>query len=168
MNIGKIMLSPQKNGYFMKSPQKKKKIASLVQCRPKCARGFRVSEIFCKRVPKARACKKFSLTLNPRNPTNRKATTNQIQEIRTFFRLGLGKKTRIHALWGLAWASPPKSSILPPKTLFTHFRYCTSDANIFWGDCRNSLFFEVIPWISLHKNDRWNNNIILTLLFSFF
>ena len=45
---------------------------------------------------------KISLTLNPRNPTNRKATTNQIQEIRTFFRLGLGKKTRIHALWGLA------------------------------------------------------------------
>ena len=80
----------------------KNKIASLGQCRPNCARGFRVSEIFCKRVPKARACKKLSLTLNPRNPTNRKATTNQIQEIRTFFRLGLGKKTRIHALWGLA------------------------------------------------------------------
>ena len=37
-----------------------------------------------------RACKKFSLTLNPRNPTNRKATTEQNQSILTFFWLGLG------------------------------------------------------------------------------
>ena len=36
--------------------------------------------------------KKFSLTLNARNPTNRMATTNQMQEIRTFSRLGLGKQ----------------------------------------------------------------------------
>ena len=36
--------------------------------------------------------KKFSLTLNPRNPTNRKETTNQKQKIRTFSRLGLGKQ----------------------------------------------------------------------------
>ena len=121
----------------------KKKIASLVQCRPKCARGFRVSEFFCKRVPKARACKKFSLTLNPRNPTNRKATTNQIQEIRTFFRLGLGKKPAFMRYGGSRERAPQNPPFCHPKPSLHIFDIARA----------MRIFFEVIAGI--HFFLRW-------------
>ena len=43
-----------------------------------------------------------ALTLNPSNPTDRKATTNQIQMLLTFFPVRVRVTTRIHAIWGLA------------------------------------------------------------------
>ena len=56
---------------------------------------------------------------------------NQMQEIRTFFRLGLGKKTRIHALWG---QNPP-------------FCYPQPSLQIFDIARAMRIFFEVIAGI---------------------
>ena len=68
--------------------------------------GLKSSKFFCKHVLKARACKKFSLTLNPRKQP--KGNCKPHARNTDFFRLGLGKKCACMR-YGARVSEPPKT-----------------------------------------------------------
>ena len=109
------MLKRDESHLSLTSMSANSKIKKNLNYGPEGARGFRVIKIL-------RACKKFSLTLNPRNPTNRKATTNQMQEIRTFSRLGLGKQPAFMRYGG--------SRERAPQTLLSEGTRCSDRSNL--------------------------------------